>query len=108
MNMEVFPNAKFRTSRHFVYNYVRVPPTRNGTYLLFLHGFPSSSYDWRHQIFHFTNKGYGVIAPDLLGYGQTSKPLAIQAYRAKYMAEDIAEILKYENIETVIGVAHDW
>ena len=106
--MNSFPKYKFSTSRKLVYNYVHIPPTKSGVYLLFLHGFPSSSYDWRYQILYFTNKGYGVMAPDILGHGQTSKPLDIQAYRGRSMVEDIVEILKYEKIDTVIGIGHDW
>ncbi|KAI9739920.1 MAG: hypothetical protein M1818_004976 [Claussenomyces sp. TS43310] len=106
--MDSFPNAQFTTTRNFVYNYVKIPPKQQGASLLFLHGFPSSSYDWRYQISYFASKGYGIIAPDTLGYGGTSKPLDTQAYKGKLMAEDIAEILKFEKIETVIGIGHDW
>ena len=106
--MNSSPNSQFTTSRNFVYSYVNIPPKQGDTYLLFLHGFPSSSYDWRYQIAYFANKGYGIIAPDTLGYGGTSKPLSTEAYKGRAMAEDIYEILKYEKIESVIGIGHDW
>jgi len=32
-------------------------------YILFLHGFPSSAYHWRHQVGCFANEGYGIIDP---------------------------------------------
>jgi glutamate synthase domain-containing protein 1 len=32
----------------------------------------------------------------------------MQAYKGKAMADDIAEILKHEKIESVIGIGHDW
>ncbi|KAF8922733.1 Alpha/Beta hydrolase protein [Mucidula mucida] len=51
-------------------------------YLLFLHGFPSSSYDWRYQIEFFSNQGYGLIVPDMLGYGGTARPLETELTRA--------------------------
>ena len=106
--MNSSPNSRFTTSRNFVYSYVNIPPKQGDTYLLFLHGFPSSSYDWRYQIPYFANKGYGIIAPDTLGYGGTSKPLSAEAYKGRAMAEDMYEILKYEKIESVIGIGHDW
>jgi len=98
------------TTRGLLYSYLHLKPSNqeNQIYILFLHGFPSSSYDWRYQIQYFSQKGYGIIAPDLLGYGKTSKPLDIQAYRVKPMIEDIVEILRYEGIESVIGIGHDW
>jgi len=102
--------SEHTTTRGFLYSYLHLKPTNQdeSNYILFLHGFPSSSYDWRYQIQHFSRKGYGIIAPDLLGYGRTSKPLDVEAYKAKLMVEDIVEILKHEGVETVIGVGHDW
>ena len=108
-------HSTFTTSRSFTYSYIHIRPTTDSQsqtskpYLLFLHGFPSSSYDWRHQIPYFQQKGYGIIAPDLLGYGGSSKPLDVKAYMGKDMAKDVYELLKSEGIEeNVFGVAHDW
>ncbi|KAL4799914.1 Alpha/Beta hydrolase protein [Aspergillus venezuelensis] len=75
--------------------------------ILFLHGFPSSCYDWRHQIRFFSEQGYGVLAPDLLGYGDTAKPMAVEEYKTKKMAAEIIEILDHEGIDKVHAVAHD-
>ncbi|CAG8950040.1 hypothetical protein HYFRA_00008272 [Hymenoscyphus fraxineus] len=77
------------------------------TFLL-LHGFPSSSYDWRHQVKKLSELGYGVIVPDLLGYGDTDSPTDLERYKMKKMATDVSLILEKESLETVIGVAHDW
>ena len=72
------------------YRYVHVRPKhRDNHYILFLHGYPSTAYDWRHQINYFCNKGYGIIAPDPLGYGGTDKPAEVEAYRAKKMAGEM-------------------
>ncbi|KAG4430757.1 hypothetical protein IFR05_013758 [Cadophora sp. M221] len=104
-----YPTSTFITSRSFTYSYIHIRPTTQTTYILFLHGFPSSSYDWRHQIPYFEKKGYGIIAPDLLGYGGSSKPLDMGVYTGKGMAGDVYELLKSESIvEGVFGVAHDW
>ncbi|KAF7716601.1 Bifunctional epoxide hydrolase 2 [Penicillium ucsense] len=90
------------------YNYIHIPArSQIKPTILFLHGFPSSSYDWRHQITHFQSSGYGIIAPDLLGYGGTSKPDAPEKYKAKLMTAEIIEILDHEHLTKVHGVAHD-
>jgi soluble epoxide hydrolase / lipid-phosphate phosphatase len=91
------------------YAYVHSPPTAlsNPTFLL-LHGFPSSSYDWRRVIPGLTAQGYGVIAPDLLGYGGTDKPAEVTAYSFKRMADHLADIVRHEGLDQVIGVSHDW
>jgi len=84
--------------------------------LLFLHGFPSTSYDWRFQIPHFRSLGYGILAPDLLGYGGTSRPTDVQCYLGSEMSKEIIAILDHERLglkeETgsgrVVAIAHDW
>ena len=43
-----------------------------GPLLVFLHGFPSSSYDWRLLLDQETEPA--VIAPDFLGFGLSQKP----------------------------------
>lgn len=90
------------------YSYVRIPPSSSKPDILFLHGFPSSSYDWRHQISHFSSLGYGVLAPDLLGYGGTDKPSDPASYRGKKMATEVIEILDHEKLDKVHGVGHDF
>ncbi|KAF8859296.1 alpha/beta-hydrolase [Acephala macrosclerotiorum] len=90
------------------YAHTYIPAKAGNATILFLHGFPSSSYDWRHQITHFSSLGYGVIAPDLLGYGETDKPTSVSDYRGIKMAAEINELLEHANLSKVHGVAHDW
>ena len=75
--------------------------------VLFLHGFPSSSYDWRRQFKYFAERGYGVLAPDLLGYGGTDKSTDVQAYTLKNQADDINALLDCMGIGDVVSVGHD-
>ncbi|KAJ5081170.1 hypothetical protein N7456_013408 [Penicillium angulare] len=104
-----FPrNAKsLNLSSGHTYAYVYIPAQPNKATILFLHGFPSSSYDWRHQISFFANEGYGVLAPDLLGYGGTSKPASTAEYKAKKMVAEIEGILDHEKLQRVHAVSHD-
>ena len=44
----------------------------SGPLLLFLHGFPSSSYDWRLLLDRETE--HAALAPDFLGFGLSEKP----------------------------------
>jgi len=100
---------KFHTvSRDLTYHYYYRPSVVGKTTLLFLHGFPASSYDWRRQIIHFQSQGYGILAPDLLGYGKSSKPEDRTLFRMNDMAGDIVSILDAEGLESVIGISHDW
>ena len=44
--------------------------------LLFLHGFPTSSWDW-HKMWSLLAPSYRLIAPDFLGYGFSDKPVLL-------------------------------
>ncbi|KAI9059137.1 alpha/beta-hydrolase [Trametes sanguinea] len=96
------------TSRGFTYHYYHSPPAPGKPTLLFLHGFPSSSYDWHRQVEYFQPKGYGLIVPDCLGAGRTSKPENLEAFAYALIARDIAEVLDAAGVEKVVGIGHDW
>jgi len=91
------------------YSWVYIPKKDvSKTTILFLHGFPSSSYDWLFQIPYFTSKGYGVLAPDLLGYGGSDKPDSPEGYVFKKQAADIIAILHHEGLDKIHAVGHDF
>ena len=94
--------------RGHVYRYYASPATPGMPTLLFLHGYPSTSYDWHRQVEYFQPLGYGILAPDCLGAGGTAKPLDDKEYRQTAMAEDIVDILKAEGVDKVVGISHDW
>ena len=48
--------------------------------VLFLHGFPESALSWRYQIQPLAQAGYRVWAPDLRGYGGTTRPVGRETY----------------------------
>jgi pimeloyl-ACP methyl ester carboxylesterase len=77
--------------------------------LLFLHGFPSSSYDWRHQVAYFQHRGHGIIVPDLLGYGGSDKPTDAALYAKTLLAKDVIDVLDAVHVDgRVIAIGHDW
>ncbi|TRX96164.1 hypothetical protein FHL15_002888 [Xylaria flabelliformis] len=97
------------TTDGYTYVYDHVAPHNESmlTFLL-LHGYPASRYYWHHQIQPLTEAGFGIIAPDILGFGDSSKPTAIEEYNLRNIADHIAQILDAENLPNVIGVGHDW
>lgn len=106
--MLISERRTFLSTRGYKYSFIYVPAKDNKPTLLFLHGFPSHADDWARQVAHFAPRGYGVIAPDLLGYGDTSKPDAVDAYTFKRMSDDIAELLDHLKLTSVVGVGHDF
>ncbi|CAL8579872.1 hypothetical protein XPA_005602 [Xanthoria parietina] len=105
-----FPNitTSAKLPSGVTYSYVHIAARDSKPHALLLHGFPSSVYDWRHQIDFLADRGYGLIVPDLLGYGATDKPQEKEAYRLKKMCGELVEILDICGLETVVGVGHDW
>lgn len=104
-----WPERKlYTTSRGHQYSFVYIPAPSAKKTLLFLHGFPSNLHDWEKQVQKFTSEGYGAIIPDLLGYGNSSKPLDAAEYKLKPMSNDIIELLDALNQDTVVGIGHDF
>ncbi|MEO9601119.1 alpha/beta hydrolase [Parasphingorhabdus sp.] len=75
---------------------------------LCLHGFPELHYSWRHQIPQLVEMGYKVWAPNLRGYGGSSKPAGIDAYRLNTLVQDVAALIDASGAEEVTLIAHDW
>ncbi|KAI3329101.1 alpha/beta-hydrolase [Xylariaceae sp. AK1471] len=91
----------------YVYDYAAATNASKPT-LLLLHGYPSSRLDWLHQIHALAAEGFGVLAPDLLGFGASSAPIALEAFKLKDITGHLAQILDAEGLQDVIGVGHDW
>jgi haloacetate dehalogenase len=75
-----------------------------GVPVILLHGFPETSFAWRHQIPELAEH-YRVIAPDLRGYGETDKPY--HGYDKRTMAMDVLELMRALGLSKVALVGHD-
>ncbi|KAJ7663048.1 alpha/beta-hydrolase [Mycena rosella] len=97
-----------KSKRGFTYSYYFSAPREGKPTVFFSHGFPTPAYLWREQITALEPLGYGIIAPDLLGYGGTDKPTEPKFYIGSGLAQDAIDILDNEKIGRVITVSHDW
>ncbi|HEX4339256.1 MAG TPA: alpha/beta fold hydrolase [Polyangiaceae bacterium] len=79
-----------------------------GPAVLLLHGFPDSSRLWRHQIPALVAAGYRVIAPDMRGFGESSRPVGVEHYGLPMLVGDAVGILDTLGIERAHVVGHDW
>ena len=75
---------------------------------LCLHGFPESSFSWRYQMPLLARLGYLVWAPDLRGYGRSSRPQGVEAYALEELQEDIASLIEASGAKQVVLIGHDW
>lgn len=108
--MEQLEQKSFTVSRGFTYTYYQKPTPYDGRRptLLLLHGFPDDHNLWIKIVPYLSKLPYGLLVPDLLGYGGTSKPTDPTMYTSKAMAKDISEILDHEGIEKFVSIGHDF
>ena len=75
-----------------------------GEPVLLLHGYAENSHMWRPLMAQLA-KNHAVIAPDLRGFGQSSKPMT--GYDKKTMAQDIHALAQSLGYHREIVVGHD-
>ncbi|HEY3688639.1 MAG TPA: alpha/beta hydrolase [Streptosporangiaceae bacterium] len=80
----------------------------DGPLVLLVHGFPESWYSWRHQLPVLAAAGYRAAAIDVRGYGRSSKPGDVDAYRMLELVEDNAAVVRALGERTAVVVGHDW
>jgi pimeloyl-ACP methyl ester carboxylesterase len=73
--------------------------------VLLLHGYPTSSYDWRGVADRLVGRAR-VIAPDLLGFGLSDKPAAY-SYSLFQQADTIEQLLAALKVSAAHVVSHD-
>ena len=77
-----------------------------GDPVVLLHGWPETSYEWRHIIPELIANNYTVITPDMRGLGDSEKPQT--GYDTKTLADDIYQLVKKLGYSKISLVAHDW
>src|SRR5262245_57471743 len=78
-------------------------PTASHDPLLVLHGFPSSSFDWRH-VLPALSATHDVILFDFLGFGSSSKP--DRRYSIELHANTAEAVAAAAGVERVVLVSH--
>lgn len=79
-----------------------------GPLVLLVHGFPESWYSWRHQLPALAAAGYRAVAVDVRGYGRSSRPGDVAAYRMLELVEDNAAVVHALGERSAVVVGHDW
>jgi epoxide hydrolase 4 len=78
-------------------------------FALLLHGFPESNLSWRFQVPLLVSMGYEVWVPNLRGYGQSSRPLGVDAYALSHLVADVAGLIDAGAVGRPVALmAHDW
>lgn len=80
---------------------------REGTPIVLVHGMPTSSYLYRNISNQLANQGFRAIAPDLLGFGASDKPIGHEIYSMRNQSDRIIELLDHLKIPRAIFAGHD-
>jgi 2-succinyl-6-hydroxy-2,4-cyclohexadiene-1-carboxylate synthase len=78
----------------------------DGEPVVLIHGFAASNNDWVYITPELTNLGYQVIAPDLVGHGNSSKPIDPECYTFHSLYEHFIDWINNFGVErklTLIG-----
>jgi len=79
-----------------------------GRLALCLHGFPESKFSWRFQLPLLASLGYLAWAPDLRGYGGSSRPKGVAAYDIDKLVADVEGLISASGATETLLIAHDW
>ena len=81
---------------------------RDAAPILMLHGEPSWSYLYREMIRIAAAGGHRVVAPDLIGFGKSSKPTKISDYTYQRHCDWTAALIGGLDLQDVTLVCQDW
>ncbi len=88
--------------------YVDTGPEDAARTFLCLHGEPSWSFLYRRMIPVFLESGARVVAPDLLGFGRSDKPVEQSDYGFHFHRNYLLELVKRLDLKNITLVVQDW
>jgi len=99
----------------FLPNYVDLAGIRmhyieegKGPTVLLLHGEPSWSYLYRKMIPVLVEAGFRTIAPDLIGFGKSDKPVNASAYTYQSHMNWITQFIRVIDLKEITLFCQDW
>jgi haloalkane dehalogenase len=81
---------------------------QNAEPVLMLHGEPSWSYLYRKMIPTFVNAGYRAVAPDLIGFGKSDKPIKREDYSYQKHMDWLTGWLNAVDLKNITLFCQDW
>jgi pimeloyl-ACP methyl ester carboxylesterase len=80
----------------------------DGEVVFLLHGFPQTSFAFRHQLRALADAGYRAVAPDQRGYSPGARPADVAAYAMTHLVDDVLGMADVLGVERFHVVGHDW
>jgi haloalkane dehalogenase len=89
--------------------YIDQGPKDAAETLLLMHGEPSWSYLYRRMIPMLTKQGYRIIAPDLVGFGRSDKPVNDSDYSYERHIAWLSDLVcNHLDLRGLTAVFQDW
>lgn len=80
----------------------------NGRPVVLLHGFPQTSWSWRHQLERLGTAGFRAVAFDQRGYSPGARPEAVADYAIPHLLADVLAVADTLEMRSFDLVGHDW
>jgi pimeloyl-ACP methyl ester carboxylesterase len=81
---------------------------KDGPTVLLVHGNPTWSYLWRHQLRDLSASGHRCVAFDHMGFGRSDKPPHPSRYTLRTHIDNAIAVIDALDLRDVVLVAHDW
>lgn len=81
---------------------------RDGQPILLVHGEPTWCYLYRKMIPVLTSAGYRSIAPDLIGFGRSDKPVDRAVHTYKFHVDAVAALVTALDLQGCTLFGQDW
>lgn len=78
-----------------------------GDLVLLLHGFPAYHKTWESYL-EPLSEHWRVVAVDLRGYFESSKPEGVSSYQMRTLVDDLVGLVRHLGYHQVKVVGHDW
>ena len=86
-------------------SYMHLPARNNKPTVVLLHGKNFNGAYWKSTAKYLSARGYGVVMPDQIGFGKSSKPTDYQ-YSFNQLALNSSDLLDHLGLDDVILVGH--
>lgn len=86
----------------------RVSGNEQNELIIFLHGFPETSFMWLKIMEKLSSLGFYCIAPDMRGYSKNACPIGVKHYKMEKLSQDILHIADTANKTRFHLIGHDW
>lgn len=76
--------------------------------VLFLHGWPESSYMWKRLMTELSERRFYCVAPDLRGFSKNACPKGKENYALDLLVKDVLDMAHFMDKAQFHLVGHDW